>query len=165
MQNKTEIGQRLKEWIKSTGKKQKDIAAELGISAAQLSQYIIGDYKPGWNFLEKLESIGADSDWIMTGRKKDESTIEKGRVLAKYFIPKQYGVNKVIADVKSDDDGYNVTVYEVIEQKSVMAKAAEPTVDYGDEVESIPQVIVGRLKQPLRTVAATPLYHKKEEKE
>lgn len=164
MDNQNQIALRFSEWVKSTGKKKYEVAEMLGISQSQLSQLLSGRNPLGVTLRERFKALGVDIDWILTGRQKDVSELEKGRVLAKYFIPKQYGVNKVVAESQTTDEGYNVTVYEVVEQKSVMALAAEPRVEYEDEVVPEPQVKVERIRTPIKTVAATPIYVKGQNK-
>lgn len=159
-----QIGIRFRQWIESTGKSQKEIAVLLDTSPVVISNLVSGKRRIGPDIKRRLEESGADVDWILTGRQKDVSELEKGRVLAKYFIPKQYGVNKVVAESQTTDEGYNVTVYEVLEQKSVMALAAEPKVEYEDEVVPEPQVKVERIRTPIKTVAATPIYVKGQNK-
>ena len=47
----------LKEYIQSTGKKQTDVAAELGVSGALVSSFLAGTYKTPHTMVPKVEEL------------------------------------------------------------------------------------------------------------
>lgn len=74
MEKNNAIGQRLGEWIKSSGKKKYEIAELLGILPQQLSHVLNGRDGLGKTMQERLEKAGADVPYILTGRKPEDTT-------------------------------------------------------------------------------------------
>ncbi|MBN8573688.1 MAG: helix-turn-helix transcriptional regulator [Candidatus Kapabacteria bacterium] len=147
-----DIGDRLNEWIASTGFKKYEVAEKVGISVVQLSRILKGKSAMSFRLENAFRSIGADVDWILTGRKPGvEAT--KGKLLARYFLP---DVQNVVIETEPTQDGVNVLIYEI-------AKAADPVVYVfdEDELEKMDNVIVVQpSKRDLRKAAATPIMSK-----
>jgi transcriptional regulator with XRE-family HTH domain len=61
-----EIGTRLKEYAKDSGGPAM-LARKLGISPQTLNNYLSGQRRPGGKMQERLEALGCDVIWLMTG--------------------------------------------------------------------------------------------------
>lgn len=64
----TPFATRLASAIERTGKLQKAVAEEAGVSQAALTRYLKGDHEPGISAATKLASAtGVDITWLLTG--------------------------------------------------------------------------------------------------
>ena len=161
MDTNAEIGKRLKEWIRSSPYTQIEIAQKVGVTPVAISNYIKGSYLPKKQFLDGIKALGADTDYILTGIKGNQSEI-KGDLIAKYFIPNVRKIKKVLVDTEVNDDGISVSIF-----------APAETVVY--DLPSTTQTLVAENDaEPLETyydtnsravrqdkAAASPIYHKK----
>lgn len=155
------IGLRLKEWIKESGKSQKEIAELLNTSQVVVSRLQSGVRRPGVDIQERLRALGADIDYIMTGRREVQSAQQKGELIAKYFIPNPSGIKQVVMESVIDTQGINISVYAVAKADYALhevpvRKVAEPD---AEEIETIYEL--NKPVQPSEKVAATAIIHKK----
>ena len=129
MSNLLDIGDRLNQWIASTGLKKYEIAEKAGITVVQLSRILSGKSAMSFKLHNAFRSIGADVDWILTGRKPISGA--KGKMIARYFLP---NIKAVVIDTEEVQDGINIFIYEEV----------PPAVDLPDEdeVEKVENVIV-----------------------
>lgn len=154
------LGQRLKQCIDKTGKSQKEIAALIESSPVLISNIISGKRGLGPDIQKRLRNIGFDVDWILTGRIADDSTYQKGELLAKYFIPNANKVRKVIMESDITDDGIHVSVYAAAQQQyTVHELPVRKVADDVDELETIYET--NKPVQRAEKVAATAIKHKK----
>jgi len=65
-----DLADRLKIARESTGKSQKDMAAELGTSFRAWQDYEAGKNYPGGKVFESLAKLGLDTNWLLTGEGK-----------------------------------------------------------------------------------------------
>jgi len=63
------IGDRLREWGVGKYGSVGALAEALGIAQESASRYLKNKRRPGIALITKLKEIGADADWIMTGRR------------------------------------------------------------------------------------------------
>jgi transcriptional regulator with XRE-family HTH domain len=73
---RNEVGERLREFAKARFKGLAGLARALEMSPQQLSNYVAGRVAPGLKLQMRLEALGCDSIWLITGR--DREAIEEG---------------------------------------------------------------------------------------
>lgn len=163
MSKKSDILRRLNEWVLLTGKRKGELAELLSMSPQQFSRLINGFDNLGPSVQERMEALGVDVDWILTGRKNalTESEINtKGDIIARYFIPKTRTVSSVIVETEKADDGFYISVYNSTPRVMVLppqtdAAAARSTADVLDmDTDARPPSYIHK-------AAATPVFHKK----
>ena len=86
MSSLLDIGDRLNEWIASTGFKKYEVAEKVGISVVQLSRILKGKSAMSFRLENAFRSIGADVDWILTGRRDINDGGKKGELIARYIV-------------------------------------------------------------------------------
>lgn len=145
MSDKSELSQRLEQWVKSTGKRKSDIAALLGISSPQFSRVLTGKDGIGKLMQQRLQEAGADVDWIITGRKPTSGA--KGKMLARYFLP---NIKAVVIDTEQSDGGINILVYEEV------PPVVDISVEEGVEIVVDPQ-LAEKSRIDMSKSAATPI--------
>lgn len=155
MDSENQIGQRLRQWLDSTGKTQKEIAELIGSSQVLISRLLSGARRPGRDIQERLKEIGADIDWIMTGRKEVKEEGYKGELLAKYFIPNVKGLVKLKVETEKTNEGFEIRVYELYPHAKDIIHDTEP-----DAVHVELTYDLDAQPQPIRSIAATPLLYK-----
>lgn len=62
------IGDRIKQFAKDKYGSVSGLTREMGIGVTSLANYINGRSRPGAELQEKLRKLGADVEWIMTGK-------------------------------------------------------------------------------------------------
>lgn len=67
------VGERLRNWLIEKYDKLTIAAKALDMSDQTLNPYLRGARVPGNAVKNRLRELGCDVDWVMTGRKKDES--------------------------------------------------------------------------------------------
>lgn len=155
MDKDIEIRQRLEQWIKSTGKRKSIIAQELGISAAQLSQLLNGRDGLGRIMQERLRSVGADVDWILTGRSDNETDKER-------YIDYVRTLEAELDLLREERKQYLHLLKQNAEYKIKIA--AEPSANYGTlnddyiELEYIETKINRNTSMPPNKAAATSIH-------
>ena len=65
--NKKEIANRIRLFGEENFEKVKDFAEALDMSNSNLQQYLSGRVSPGVNLLIKLQELGCDTNWVLTG--------------------------------------------------------------------------------------------------
>ena len=73
------LGERLAEERQRLGFTQGKLAASLGLSRNSITQYEAGRHQPGADVLIGLDKVGADSQYILTGRRSTHSSIPPDR--------------------------------------------------------------------------------------
>ena len=67
----TELSERIKQAIDKSGKSQRQIARDAGITAATISRYISGERMPNAAIILKLaKACGASIEWLLTGEEQ-----------------------------------------------------------------------------------------------
>lgn len=145
MSDKSELSQRLEEWVKSTGKRKGEIAVLLGITSPQFSRVLTGKDGIGKLMQQRLQEAGADVDWILTGRKPISGA--KGKMIARYFLP---NIKAVVIDTEGVQDGINIFIYEEV------PPAVDLSVEEGVEIVGDPQ-LSEKSRIDMSKSAATPI--------
>ncbi len=74
--DKFAVGNRIRQFIAGKQMKIKDFAEQIGMSAATLqSSYLNGRSLPGAEILLRLEEMGCDTMWLLTGKTTDEAKL------------------------------------------------------------------------------------------
>lgn len=166
MSKKKDILRRLNEWVLLTGKKKREVAEMLGMSPQQLSRLMSGADNLGPNMQTRLEGLGADIDWIMTGRKAHElhnnDEPHKGEMIARYFIPKTKGIRGVVVETEKSDEGFTISVYGTAtaihaipkQQHDIRHEFHNDISEMDMEFDAIPS------PARINKAAATPVHHK-----
>lgn len=63
----TYIGERLREWRRSKGKTQIEMAEDIGIDVGTLRKYELGINAPGSVFLGRVYALGVNVNWLLGG--------------------------------------------------------------------------------------------------
>lgn len=163
MANSKQISDRLQQWIKSTGLRKSQIAEQLGISAAQLSQLLSGRDSFGKVMQERLRLIGADTDWILTGRSDFNNGAERGSMIASYFFA---DLKDVVIDKECKEDGVYVKIYKIatkIDEDYVPKIDLRLVADRIEEYVEIKQEVIPAPVPKVVAAAATSIHkHTKE---
>jgi len=94
-------GERLEYFVNLVYTKKKDFASDLGITYQQVSRYIGSGERSlfGRNYLSKLENLGLDTTWYLTGKGNMFSDSDKGLELNM-----KLGERKYIPELSPDFD-------------------------------------------------------------
>lgn len=70
MDNKSEIGQRLENWILANFKTKTEFCKKSGVSMQTLNNYTNGRSGVGAKFSGVLRGLGCDVEWLISGREE-----------------------------------------------------------------------------------------------
>lgn len=165
---KLERSARLKEWVESTGIKKKDIAEKLGCSSQMLSDYLHGRANIGFSMQSRLRELGADVDWIMSGRKASLAlNLVRSELLAEFTVIAKDSQDIDVEYEKNGDDRYTIKVYAAKVKAAAKAapeaalapafniEAIEDQLKY-DEVTPMHPNLAPRITGEITKAAATP---------
>lgn len=159
MDTNENISRRLKEIVDANYKSQRAFAEALSVVAGKqikeqnVSDYLNGSARPGFIWQERLEKLGHDSDWIMTGRPPvdQQPQIMRGRLLMDVTLP----TDVAAIDIQQDriEGGVRVRVFEAIKEIKKIQPMLE---DEGVIVLRTPRAAEGNVPYSGKA-AATPL--------
>lgn len=131
----TDVAARLRQWLKENSISIKDFSQRMGVKEQYMNMYLKED-KPslfGAPMLAKMSLLGVDIDWLLTGVKSQQSSVETATF-------GNYG------GYKNDDNVVTIPLY----RPRVNAGRGVPV--YGGSVTSI-QVIKSMVRDPRNTFA------------
>lgn len=103
--SKKEIGKRIKEFAEEKSWLQKDLAEKLGMIPQTLQNYTSGRNKVNSEVLKQLAELGADINYILTGKRLREKVKEE-----------------VIGELEDNTKGYDFPVFENLEDIKLKKK-------------------------------------------
>lgn len=97
---KEQIGQNLREFAEKNFSRLKDLADNLDMKESSLQTYLKGDSFPGAKILQKLDDLGCDIKWLLTG----ETSEERKSYIQEIELPILADVSAGLGELSSYDD-------------------------------------------------------------
>lgn len=100
---------RLKFWIEKNFRNKSDFARKIGLNPVSLTPYLNGKSKLGGKFVTKLQEIGFDYEWYLTGKESKIEEVSQEEVSKFMTIPvSNYSAyantGTIIADIQQEEE-------------------------------------------------------------
>lgn len=120
MDDTKSIGERFRAEVEKRYKTQREFAEAMSRIAGKeifeqsVSDYLRGRFRPGKIMLKRLEDMGFDVGYIMTGRRADEtaSSLVKGEKLVELKIPTNAA--RIIHEISLEGGNIYIAVYSAL---------------------------------------------------
>jgi len=143
------VNGRLRSWVESMNWSVGDFADQLGVDQPVASMYLTGVRTPGNKMQRRLRKLGADVDWIMTGRIVGKTAIVQ-ESLAKYDV----AVRDYVRMLEDDNERL----------KKQIAKSSEKEKETSEENKKLKRAIAPEIAEIILADRRTPVKYRRRAK-